>query len=132
MLKCLYLARIGRPHILWSVNKLARSVTKWTACDKRLARLIAEIHHTNDYRQYCHVGNTVQHCRLGLFQDSDYVGDLQDSKSTSGWCLVYFWKSNFCPSQLDVQETNFGFAQLYRIRSRFSGCWTTYGWVTRS
>ena len=36
-LKCLHLARIGRPDILWSVNRLARSVTKWTqACDKRL------------------------------------------------------------------------------------------------
>ena len=40
VLKCLYLARIGRPEILWSVNRLARSITKWTkACDKRLARL---------------------------------------------------------------------------------------------
>ena len=28
VLKCLYLARIGRPDILWSVNKLARSVAK--------------------------------------------------------------------------------------------------------
>ena len=28
VLKCLYLARIGRPDILWSVNKLARSITK--------------------------------------------------------------------------------------------------------
>ena len=38
-LKCLYLARIGRPDILWSINKLARSVTKWTqACDRRLAK----------------------------------------------------------------------------------------------
>ena len=30
VLKCSKLARIGRPDILWSVNKLARSVTKWT------------------------------------------------------------------------------------------------------
>ena len=30
VLKCLYLARIGRPDILWSVNTLARAVTKWT------------------------------------------------------------------------------------------------------
>ena len=28
VLECLYLARIGRPDILWSVNKLARSITK--------------------------------------------------------------------------------------------------------
>ena len=42
VLKCLYLARIGRLDILWSVNKLARSITKWTkACDKRLNRLIS-------------------------------------------------------------------------------------------
>ena len=42
VLKLLYLARIGRPDILWSVNKLARSITKWTkACDKRQSRLIS-------------------------------------------------------------------------------------------
>ena len=41
VLKCLYVVRSGRPDILWSVNKLARSVTKWTgARDRRLARLI--------------------------------------------------------------------------------------------
>ena len=58
VLKCLYLARIGRPDILWSVNKLARSITKWTkACDKRLNRLISKFHHTCEYKQYCHVGN---------------------------------------------------------------------------
>ena len=72
VLNCLYLARIGRPDILWSVNKLARSITKWTkACDKRLSRLITNIYHTCDYKQYCHVGNTPKQCRLGLFQDSD-------------------------------------------------------------
>ena len=52
--KCLYLARIGRPDILWSVNKLARAVTKWPeACDTRLARLISYVHHTCEYKQYC-------------------------------------------------------------------------------
>ena len=33
VLKCLYLARTGRPDIVWSVNMLARSITEWTkAC----------------------------------------------------------------------------------------------------
>ena len=51
----LMLARIGRPDIQWSVINFARSITKWTkACDKRLSRLIAYIHHTCEYRQYCH------------------------------------------------------------------------------
>ena len=53
VLKCFYLARIGRPDIPWSVNKLARSITKWTkACDKRLSRLISYIHHISDHKQY--------------------------------------------------------------------------------
>ena len=84
VLKFLYLARIGRLDILWSVNKLALDVTKLTrACDNRSARVISYIHHTSDRRQYCHVGTAAQHCRLGLLQDSDFAGDLDDSKSTS-------------------------------------------------
>ena len=96
VLKCLYLARIGRPDILWSVNKLARSITKWT-CDKRLNRLITYIHHTCEYKQCCHVGNTAKQCRLGLFQDSDFSGDLEDSKSTSGETLCVFGSHTFVP-----------------------------------
>ena len=86
VLTCLYLARVGRPDIpSWSVNKLERSITKLTkACDERRSRLISYIHHTSEYKQYCHVGNTAKQCRLGLFQDSDFAGDLEDSKSTSG------------------------------------------------
>ena len=62
VLECLYLARIGGLDILWSVNNLTRAVTKWTqACDRRFARWISYIHHTSDFRQYCHVGNTAQH-----------------------------------------------------------------------
>ena len=98
VLKCLYLARVGRPDILWSVNKLARCITKWTkACDKRLNRLISKIHHTSEYKQYCHVGNTAKQCRLGLFQDSDFAGDLEDSKSTLGRTLCVFGSNTFFP-----------------------------------
>ena len=97
VLKCLYLARIGRPDI--PVNKLARSITKWTkACDKRLNRLISYIHHTCEYKQYRHVGNTAKQCRLGLFQDSEFAGDLEDSKSN----VMCFRQSHICSNKLDV------------------------------
>ena len=98
VLKCLYLARIGRPDILWSVNKLARSITKWTkACDKRLNRLISYIHHTCEYKQYCHVGNTAEQCRMGLFQDSDFAGDLLGLEIYFRWNIVYFGSHTFVP-----------------------------------
>ena len=92
------MARVGRPDVLWSVNKLARSITKLSkACDKRLSRLISYIHRRSDYKQHCHVGNTAKQCRLGLFQDSDFAGDLEDSKSTSGGILCIFGSHTFVP-----------------------------------
>ena len=99
VLGCFFLTRIGRSDIFWSVNKLARSITKWTkACDKRLNRLISYIHHTCEYKHYCHVGNTAKQCRLGLFQDSDFAGDLEDSKSTSGGTLCVLGSHTFVPT----------------------------------
>ena len=80
------------------MNNFARSITKWTkACDKRLNRLISYIHHTCENKQYGYVGNTAKQCRLGLFQDSDFAGDLEDSKSTSGGTLCIFGSHTFVP-----------------------------------
>ena len=71
---------------------------KWIkACDKRLNRLNSYIHHTCEYKQYCHVGNTAKQCRLGLFQDSDFAGDLEDSKSISVGTLCVFGSHTFVP-----------------------------------
>ena len=43
------------------------------------------------------VGNIAKQCRLGLFQDSDFAGDLEDSKSTSGGTLCVFGSHTFVP-----------------------------------
>ena len=95
-------------------EQLARSITKWTkACDKRLIRLISYIHHTCDYKQYCHVGNTAKQCRLGLFQDSDFARDLEDSKSTSGGTLCIFGSRTFVPiSWICKEQTSVSISQL--------------------
>ena len=128
VLKCLYLARIGRPDILWSVNKLALAVTRWArACDRRLARLISDIHQTHDYRQYCHVGNTAQHCRLGLFQDSDFCWWPWRLRINLRVNLMYVRKLNMCSHKLDVQEANLSISQFCRIRDYFAGCWFANG-----
>ena len=43
------------------------------------------------------MGNNAKQCRLGLFQDSDFAGDLEDSKSTSGGTLCVFGSHTFVP-----------------------------------
>ena len=93
VLKCLYLARSSRPDILWSV-------TEWTeACDRRWARLISKIRHTRDYRQYCHVGNTAQHCRLGFISRLRLCWRSGRFDTHIWRSFVYFWFSHvLCPS----------------------------------
>ena len=92
VLKCLCLARIGRPDIFVVCEQTCSCGHKRQSCDKRLARLISYIHHTSEYRQYCYVGNTAQQCRLGLF-----AGDLNNGKSTSGGILCIFGSHTFVP-----------------------------------
>ena len=43
------------------------------------------------------MGYTAKQCRLGLFQDSDFAGDLEDSKSTAGGTLFIFGSLTFLP-----------------------------------
>ena len=44
------------------------------------------------------MGNTAKQCRLGLFQDSDFAGVLEDSKSTSGGTFCVFGSHTFVPT----------------------------------
>ena len=43
------------------------------------------------------MGKTAKQCRLGLFRESDFAGDLEDSKSTSGGTLCVFGSHTFVP-----------------------------------
>ena len=98
VLKVLYQARVGRPDWLWTVNSLAREVTKWTAaCDKRLHRLISYLHHTRDWVQTCFVGDPAESIRIVLFSDASFGGDLRDSKSTRGDFLCLSGHRTFVP-----------------------------------
>ena len=104
VLKCLYLARIGRRDILWSVNELAKSITKWTkACDKRLNRLISYIHHTCEYKQYCYVDNTAKQCRLDCFKSTILLEILRTQNPLlEEHSLCVFLDSYICSNKLDV------------------------------
>ena len=43
------------------------------------------------------MGNTAKQCRLELFEDSDFAGDLEGSKPTSGVTLCVFGSHTFVP-----------------------------------
>ncbi len=74
---------------MWTVNLLAREVTRWTAaCDRRLRRLISYMHCTKDHGRLCFVGDRASECHLMLFSDASFAGNLKDSKPTSGGVLT--------------------------------------------
>ena len=83
VLKCMYLARIGRLDISWSVNKQTCS-----CCQQNGRKLVTNawrIQHTCDFKFRKSSGY------------SDFVGDLEDSKSTSGGFPSIFGSHTFVP-----------------------------------
>ena len=99
VLKCLCLARIGRPDILWSVNKLARAITKWTrACDKRLARLISYIHHTCEFKIILSCGKHGTTMQIGTVSGLLFCRKSRRlKKSSSRGVLCIFGSHTFVP-----------------------------------
>ena len=64
---------------------------------------------------------------LGLFQDSDFAGYLEDSKSTSGGVLCIFGSRTFVPVSWMCKKQTSVSHRSRRVWYYFSGCWTTYG-----
>ena len=119
VLRCLYLARIGRPDVLWTVNILARSVTKWiNSCDKRLARLIRYIKHNITLSDNTVVGDEIQDCKDGLFQDVSFARDLQVSTSSSGGVVRVFGPFQFLGCARNKQTC------LTAVPNQKYICWT--------
>ena len=103
--KCFDMSKFGsywRLDILSSVNKLARVQENGQNLVTNTWRVwsVTFIHHESEYRLCCFVWNSAQQCRLGLFQDSDFAGYLEDSKCTSGGALCIFGSHTFVPISL--------------------------------
>ena len=91
-------ARIASLELLWTVNALARNVTKWTrADDKRLLRLISYMWCTRTHAQGCYVGDKLEDCALSLFVDVSFATELLGSESTSGCYLALAGSNTFVP-----------------------------------
>ena len=90
ILNSFYLARVGRPHILWSVNYLARGITKWNKADEKNGQV--DILHS--------------FCECVLFQDALFAGDLADSKINFRRSSENFRKPHDCSTQVVLYETD--------------------------
>ena len=63
VLRCLYVARIGRAELSWPVFALARSVTTWNkACAKHVVRLINYITQIENHSRFCRAGHQNEDC----------------------------------------------------------------------
>ena len=107
-----FLARIGRPDILWSVNKLARAVTEWTKAWQTVCAFdllhsshmwIQTLLSRDKYRATMH--NRI----VSRFW---FCGDFEDSKSTSDGLLCIFGSrtlvstSWMCKKQTSVSHSS--------------------------
>ena len=86
---------LKRPDILWSVNKLARAVTKWTKSlwqnvSARFGPLTLQSHMWIQTILLCGKTQAQTMQIRDCFQDSDLRETLGDSESTSGGVLLHF------------------------------------------
>ena len=99
VLKCLCLARIGRPHIFYgqctNLHERSQNGPEHVTNDW-IVWYLTSITHVNTNSIVLRVmlqNNAGWDC----FQDSEFAGDLEDSKSTSGGALCVFGSHTFVP-----------------------------------
>ena len=103
LMKILYDARMYRYDLQFSVCSLAREVTRCCkACDRKLLRLVSYINATKDLVLESAVGDHLRDCRLVLYSDADFAGNLRTSnlrtsKSTSGIFLAWLDRVHLRP-----------------------------------
>ena len=117
-LKCLYLARIGRPDLLWTVNILARAVTKWNkSCDKK-ARETYPLHMAHSYLHpdlLC--PEQRRRMQFGFVPGRVFCRRSRRFKIYLRRVVVRLWRPYLCSYHLDAQKANRCLSQQCRSRS---------------
>ena len=133
VLKCLYMARIGRPHIQWSVNKLARAVTIWTkTCDKSLARFISYIHHTCDYRKHCLCGKHSATLQIRIVSRFWFCRRPWRLKVNFRWNSVYFSEAEHLCQHIGCVRNRHQSHTAQQKLVLLLSCRFRHGWDSRS
>jgi len=87
----LYIAKTTRPDISFSVNKAARKCERPTKSDwNKVLNIFKYLNSTKEYKLKLDGQGT-----LNAYTDSDFAGDIEDRKSTSGY-LILIGESPIC------------------------------------
>ena len=88
LMKGLWLARLARPDISYSVGRLASRITVWTrAEDIHLHRLVSYVHWTKEYSMVCQAGG-LETTELHVYADADLASCVHSARSTSGMMII--------------------------------------------
>ena len=96
VMRLLYGARMCRYDMLFPIQRLASKFTKWTTLqDDQLFHLMSYVESTAKDFLCSWIGDAPQDLHFELWADSDFAGDPDTMKSTSGVILVLRGKNSF-------------------------------------
>ena len=133
VLKCPYLARIGRLDTL-----MVREQT--CSCSYKIDYSVWQTFSTLDLVHSSHTwvptillcGKHSTTMRIRIVSRPWFCRRPWSLKVNIRWNSVHFRKANICANKLDVQETDYSFTQFNGSWSYFSWCRFTHGWNSRS
>ena len=91
LMTLLYLARMSRPDLMFTVTQLARQITRWTElADKQLHRLFCYLAGAVDFKLQSKIDRRDRDSLcLGCYPDADHAGCAESARSTSGgWAEI--------------------------------------------
>ena len=129
VLKCLYLARVGRPDILWFVNELARSITIWTTI------ISFDLLHSS-YMWIQTVLSCGEHCQTMQIGTVSRLRFYRRSwglkKNYFRWNIVRFFKGIRLFWSVGCVRNKLQFRTVNRIRNHILGRRIEFGWYSRT
>jgi len=107
VMKIMFAARIARPDVLKTACHLSTFLTRWSPRqDLELRRLVCYLKHSADLVLTATIGDKFEDLELVTYVDSDYAGDYETYKSTSGsWTTLRGPRTDFPISYVSKKQT---------------------------
>ena len=85
LMTLLYSARAARYDLFYSINWLAKRITRWDdRCDRRLHRMMCYIFTTSEYKRMGYIGDDPEELTTHCYADANFAGCPYTLLSTTG------------------------------------------------